>query len=568
MVAAILPAHAEGLAAKQECCESPRSFFMRRTWRAAVCVLLIVLLAPVVRAGEKRADAPTVVVRVKSINALLQNLNLVVKLVGQEEAAHQIEGLVKSKIGKMGLEGIDPSRPFGAYVRFGKAIDEIKGAILIPMVDEKTFLTLLDNVGVDYIKDKDGIYTHKTNKNVDLYFRFAHQYLYITSVNTESIQNKNLPDPAMALAIPSDATISLVARVDQIPEDAKRIALAQLQEAILAAQRKEQPGETKIQETFRVALLNDFQKLGSSLIREAGEVRFDLNISDKTKEMTVNFAVTGKPGSELAKTLKNVGDLRSPLSGMVKKDLAFQGAVHFALPESLNKAFVNVITEVKENALKGIQDAKKKDQARTLFEAMMPTAKAGDFQIVSAVLGPKAQRYTFLGALKLKGGDKLGKTVYDLLKDASSDLPEDQRSRIQLDFDRVGAIQIHRFVVPKDPKIDKIISEIAGDNHLYLAFRDDALFLALGKEALPTLKTALVNKDSARSQPLVFDFDVGRMALLMAQTQEQKDLAGRLFPNGESKVRLTVEGGANLNAHLQMPLNVLEFLAKLKNKTE
>src|SRR6516162_7344709 len=77
MVAAILPAHAEGVAAKQECCESARSFFMRRTWRAAVCVLLIVLLAPVVRAGEKRADAPTVVVRVKSINALLQNLNLV-----------------------------------------------------------------------------------------------------------------------------------------------------------------------------------------------------------------------------------------------------------------------------------------------------------------------------------------------------------------------------------------------------------------------------------------------------------------------------------------------------------
>ncbi len=542
---------------------------MRRTWLAAVCVPLIVLLAPAVRAGGKPADAPTVVVRVKSINALLQNLNLVVKLVGQEEAAQQIEGLVKSKIGKMGLEGIDPSRPFGAYVRFGKAIDEINGAILIPMIDEKTFLTLLDNVGVNYTKDKDGIYTHKTNKNVDLYFRFAHQYLYVTSVNTESIQNKNLPDPAKALAIPSDATISLVARVDQIPKDAKLIALAQLEEAILAAQRKEQPGETKIQETFRVALLSDSQKLGSRLIREAGEVRFDLNISDKTKEMTVNFTVTGKPGSELAKTLKNTGDLKSPLSGMVKKDLAFQGAVHFALPESLNKAFVNVITEVKENALRGIQDAKKKDQARTLFEAMMPTAKAGDFQIVAAVLGPKAQSYTFIGALKLKDGDKLGKTVHDLLKEASSDIPEDQRSRIQLDFDRVGAIQIHKFVVPKDPKIDKIISDIAGDNHVYLAFRDDALFLALGKEALPTLKTALANKESASSQPLVFDLDVGRMALLMAQTQEHKDLAGKLFPNGENgRVRLTVEGGTNLNAQLQMQLNVLEFLAKLKNKAE
>jgi hypothetical protein len=506
-------------------------------------------------------------VRVKSLNALLQNLNLVVKLVGQEEAAQQIEGLVKSKIGKMGLEGIDPSRSFGAYVRFGKAIDEITGAILIPMVDEKTFLTLLDNVGVNYAKDKDGIYTHKTNKNVDLYFRFAHQYLYITSVNTESIQNKNLPDPAKALAIPGDATISLVARVDQIPNDAKLIALAQLEEAILAAQRKEQPGQTKLQEAFRVALLSDFQKLGSSLIREAAEVRFDLDISDKTKEMTVNFTVTGKPGSDLAKTIKNIGDLKSPLASMVKKDVAFQGALHFALPDALNKAFINVITEVKDNALKGIQNDTKKDQAKALFEAMMPTAKAGELQIVAAVLGPKAQRYTFIGALKLKDGDKLGRTVHDLLKEALKDIPADQRGMIQLDFDRVGAIQIHKFVLPKDPKIDKIISGVAGDNQLFLAFRDDALFLALGKEALATLKTALAKKDSAGSQPLVFDFEVARMALLMAQTQEHKDLAGKLFPDGENgRVRLTIEGGANLSAHLQMRLNVLEFLAKLKNQ--
>ena len=34
-------------------------------------------------AGEKAADTPTLVVRVQSLNALLQNLGLVVKLVGQ-----------------------------------------------------------------------------------------------------------------------------------------------------------------------------------------------------------------------------------------------------------------------------------------------------------------------------------------------------------------------------------------------------------------------------------------------------------------------------------------------------
>jgi hypothetical protein len=537
-------------------------------WLAGLGLAFIVLAAPSVRAGDKPADTPTVVVRVKSLDALLKNLNLVVRLVGQEEVAQQIEGLVKSKIGKKGLEGVDPSRPFGAYVRFGKAIDEVNGALLIPMVDEETFIKLLDNVGVNYAKDKDGIYTHKTNKDLDIYFRFANKYLYITTVKTESIQSKNLPDPAKALAIPGDATISLVARVDQIPDAAKLMVLQQLDEAVEAARKKEQKGETKIQAAARDAVIGDFHKLATRLVREAAEVRFDLDIDDRTKEMDVRFNVKAKPGTDLAKTIKNLGDLKSPLAGIVKKDVAFEGGIHLALPDAIHKVFIEMVADAKEGAVKGIQNDAKKAQARALFDAMMPTAQAGEFQLVAAVLGPKAERYTFIGALKLKDGDKLGKTAYTLLKDALSDIPEDQRGKIHLDFDSVGAVKIHKFDVPKDGKLDKFF-ELAGDNHLYIAFRDDALFLALGKEALPALKTALAKTDGGPSQPLVFDFDVARMAPLMAKTQEQKDLAARLFPDGANgRVRLAVDGGTSLTARLQMRLNVLEFLVKMKGEKQ
>src|SRR6266850_786593 len=100
---------------------------MRRFGLAALFVPFLLVAAPALHAGE----APAVVVRVKSLDVLVQNVNLVVRLVGQEEYAKQIEGLIKSKIGKKGLEGIDPTRPFGAYVRFGKNLDDVSGAILI-----------------------------------------------------------------------------------------------------------------------------------------------------------------------------------------------------------------------------------------------------------------------------------------------------------------------------------------------------------------------------------------------------------------------------------------------------
>jgi hypothetical protein len=500
---------------------------------------------------------------------LLQNVNLVVKLVGQDQVANQLEGLIKSKIGKKGLEGMDTSRPFGAYVRFGKTLDDVSGAILVPMIDDKTFLNWLGDLGIEYKKDKDGIYTYKTDKNVDLYFRFAHQYLYVTGVNAESIQGKNLPEPAKALAIPGDAAVSIVARVEQIPDAAKLLVLAELQKAVDAAQKKAEPGETKVQAAFRVALLGDFHKFASGMVRDAAEVRFDLDVSDKSKELNVSFNVTAKPQSELAKTIKGLGDLKSPLAGLVKADAAFQGAVHLSLPDALSKAFSKLIEEVKDNAIKGIQDPAKKTQAKALFDALMPTAKAGEFQAVAAVVGPKDSHYTLLGAIKLKDGDKLGKTVHDLLKDALLNIPAEQKDKYKLDFDSVGPIKIHRFEVPKEPNLDKLIADVAGDNQLYVAFRDDALFLALGKESLATLKAVLAKTDSAPSPPLLFDFDVARMANLMAQTDEQKALAARLFAKGEiGRVRLTIDGGTSLQARLQMRLNVLEFLMKLKNEKD
>jgi hypothetical protein len=539
---------------------------MPRTWLAPLSLVFVLFAATVIRAGEKAVDTPTVVVRVKSLNVLLQNLNLVVRLVGQEEAANQIEGLIKSKIGKEGLQGIDPTRPIGAYVRFGKAIDDINGAILIPIADQETFLALLDNFGLKYVKDKDGIYTHKTN-DVELYFRFAHKYLYITSHNTESIQEKNLVDPVKALAIPGDAAISMVARVDQIPDEAKRLALDQFDKIIQSAQNGGPKDETKAQQEFRIALLRDASKIGASLVREAAVVRFDLDISEKTKEMTVNFNVTAKPGSEFAKSIDAIGKLKSPLAGLVKNNLAFDGALHFALPETLQRAFDSVIDEVTKRSLDGIQSAEKKKQAETLFKAMMPTAKAGEYQVVAAVIGPKDDRYTFLGAIKLKDGAKLGATVHDLIKQTLEDIPAKERGKFQLDFDAVGAIKIHKFEVATTKFEADLIDDIAGDNYLFVAFRDDALFLAMGKEALPTLKTALAKTESVSSTPLRFDFDVARMAKLMAQTPQQRDMVAKLFPNGQNgRVRFAVEGGASLSASLQMRLNVLEFLVKLKNE--
>jgi hypothetical protein len=205
------------------------------------------------------------------------------------------------------------------------------------MADPKTFLGLLDNLNLEVKKDKDGIYTYKTNKNIDVYFRFANQYLFITTVNTDSIQDKHLVDPAQALALPGKATISVLARVDQVPNDVKLIALAQLDETFRTARKDAPAGETKSQEEFRLALLGDVHKWAGSVIREGGNLRLDLDVNTKNRAMTVDFSIAGKSGSDLAKAIQTLGELKSPLAGLLKKSDAFQASIHLALPESLRR---------------------------------------------------------------------------------------------------------------------------------------------------------------------------------------------------------------------------------------
>ena len=65
------------------------------------------------------------------------NIKLIVQLAsGKENVAQQIEGLIKTKIGPNGLEGIYLKRPFGDG-RIGKEIEDVAGVIMLPIADHR-----------------------------------------------------------------------------------------------------------------------------------------------------------------------------------------------------------------------------------------------------------------------------------------------------------------------------------------------------------------------------------------------------------------------------------------------
>src|SRR5207253_11073667 len=114
-------------------------------------------LAPAALAQNK--TTPTVTLRVKSIDGILNDAKFLAKEVGKENEANQFEQLIQSQIGPKGLFGIDTKKPLGLYAKVSADLLGSSSVFLLPMLDQDAFLKQLEVFNIQPTKDKDGSYT-------------------------------------------------------------------------------------------------------------------------------------------------------------------------------------------------------------------------------------------------------------------------------------------------------------------------------------------------------------------------------------------------------------------------
>src|SRR5438270_8492885 len=109
-----------------------------RTWAVAAVVLAGAAASPGrVAAQPAKVTEPTVEVRLRSVNDLLDKAEYIGGLIDKDEPVKQIRGLVKqlSTDGK-GIEGIDPKRPFGAYAVVTQDVASSPVVVMVPIADQ------------------------------------------------------------------------------------------------------------------------------------------------------------------------------------------------------------------------------------------------------------------------------------------------------------------------------------------------------------------------------------------------------------------------------------------------
>ncbi len=161
--------------------------------------------APV--ATQAADDKPAVVVAFKSLEGLIDDAKYIAKLAGKEEEAKQTEKMLQNMVGgPKGLEGVDPKKPIGMYVRINEDDPQkSEGVLLVPVADEEALLNLLKKQDKLTVGDKDSDDVYKVTAEglpFPLFFRFANKYAYVTGQTKTALSSDRLLAPDTVLPNP------------------------------------------------------------------------------------------------------------------------------------------------------------------------------------------------------------------------------------------------------------------------------------------------------------------------------------------------------------------------------
>lgn len=532
--------------------------YQRLRFTTALLGLVLAIPMPARAADEKapKNNKPGVLLRFASVDHLRADFLYLAEVVGESEKAKQLDGILKSKLGEKGLEGIDSKKAIGMYGWIGSFGIDSKLVILVPVTDKKAFLDLISNtLDIKPEKGKDDVYTLNVEKlPAPAYLRFAHNYAYITVRDKDLLDADQLLAPSAVFPAGRNDTFSATLDIDQIPEGLKETALGALENRLADLKEKDFPHHTEAQKKFRDAVVDDLGGQIKSLFNHGGETMLRLGLDRKAGDVVLTMSVIGKADSPLANTIRDLGKVTSLTASLLHAGSALQGELNVSLPDKLRKLLEPALHDAEKQALDHAKDEGQRHVLNTVLPQIMPTLKAAELDTAFSLRGPDAKGlYTLVSGIKVKNGAQMEKTFRKALASESK--------LVELDVEKVGAVGIHK-VTPD--KVDAGTRRVFGSNPIYVAFRDDALFLTMGEKGLDALKKAVV-VEATSGKVMDLQVAVARLAPL-AEDKSSANIARQVFADDKDgdRLRLTLEGGKALTLRLSVKAKLLDYVHRIE----
>jgi hypothetical protein len=529
---------------------------IRLFFRTALLGLMLILPAAVPAGAQ--SIKPALVLTLAPYDQLRSDLFYLSRLAGQEQFAAQIEMLIDLPTGNSGLRGIDRKKPMGAYFGWvGPREDDGVLVLLIPVTDQTAFFDMLGNLNIKPTQDNDGVYSANVENVPDpVYLRFAGGYAYVSPHDKRGLADDRLLAPGDALAGRNGSEASLTVNIDRVPDAFRDRVVAEFLQVMEEAKRRPSPFETAWQRKFRQAMFDESTMSLKKDLANLDEMSLRLDLDRAAGDIALTMKVAAKPGTTAAADLQKYVQASSITAGLMNKDAAISGTMYFYVPERIRGIFDSLIDDGRAETLANAKDQSERATLTTVFDAFMPTLRSSEFDGTFNLQGPDGNGlYTLVGGFRVKNGARMEQAF-------RNEAPKDPTTDVRFDVDRAGTVSIHRLVAPD---MDRDGLRIFGGNTVYLAFRDDAVLVALGSGGLGAIKDAL---KVAPSIGKIMDFQITLSQLVpLADDPTANEAARKMFADkkdGDDRIRLTVEVGDNTETlRLTTKTKLIEYVRRL-----
>src|SRR5262249_7351077 len=151
-----------------------------------------------------------------------------------------------------------------------------------------------------------------------------------------------------------------------------------------------------------------------SILFDGKEVTLKVDIDPKSDELALEFDLTAKNSSDLAKDIADLKTKKSVALGSLSSSrAAISVALNLSLPGSVKKSLGPAVDELVKTGL-AMAPGEIQEAIEPLVKAVVPTLKAGDLDGGLLFLGPDAKNhYTAVLAGKIKDGKGVESAIKD-----------------------------------------------------------------------------------------------------------------------------------------------------------
>jgi len=447
---------------------------------------------------------PLAVVSLGGYEKIQKAAALIGKAAENPQLPAMLDGMVTMVTQGKGLNAVDKARPWGAVVASDGQQMVVYG--FVPTADLKGLLGSLQMV-LGPTEEKDGAFSIEV-KDTPMFLKQKGQWAYIAR-NLETLAAV-ADDPAKLLGdLPKQYDLAVRLSLANVPENYRMLLPILLQQG---AQIEKLEGESDAEFAKRKQATDESIQATVAMINDLNEITVGLAFDEAATKAYLDVATTAKPGSKTAEAMKkSYSGATSVFSALTQADAALSLAMASkSVPSEQDaKQFQAMLASARsaaarkfqEEGLSGDELALAKQSLDDVLGVIEKTVMSGQIDGAATVAFDKG-RLTVVGGMKLVDGQKIAAAGKRIIDRVGKDEPRVTEA-VKLNVDKVGGVSLHKAAVPtaEIDANDKALKSLVGDTFEFAAgTSDDAIYVALGRDAYAALKDAVTKVTSATAK--------------------------------------------------------------------